>query len=131
MSYITMKTDVQNALTQINTSFGNSLTDEYNNDFKLPYAAFIQPVELERFKSDSFGTSYFPEARQQLRIIREVEDGMSETEAFQELYNITIELQSELTNKYFVDSEFITPLQTIHNRDKPCYESVLIITERK
>ena len=130
MSYITMKTDVQNALTQVNTAFGDSLTDRYDRDFKLPYAAFILPVSSEALKTDSYGKNYYNKAVQQLRIIIELEDRDEETETYQICFNTALELQDMLLGKYFINSEFITPLKSIHNKDKPCYESLLTITER-
>jgi len=66
----------------------------------------------------------------QLAIIREVK-GITETEALQEVYDTAIELQERLNDKYIFDSEFIIPVQAIHNRDEACYDSILTITERK
>ena len=125
-----MKEDIQEQLTQINSSFGNSLTDEYNDDFNLPYAAFILPVASENTKKDSFQKAYFPKAKQQLRIIIELEENKTETGVFQECFDTALDLQNRLLDKYYVDSEFIQPLKSIHNKNKKCYESVLTITEQ-
>jgi len=124
-----MKEDIQNALTQINSAFGDSLVDTFKKPLKLPYAAYLAPVSVENLKKDSFGIRYFSPSMR-LAIIREVK-GVTETEALQEVYDAAIELQERLNDKYIFDSEFIIPVQAIHNRDEACYDSILTITERK